>query len=1752
MKGVFTNIFLPFFLLISLYELFPQDRETELKWIEKSIEIPSKFLWYNPSLPILQIKTSLDAIYVLAGKDIIEIDNRFKGIQKKFLRLIHNGLEKPIFFTNDSPNLSENDTIFFIGSRPKGDTTWFDSFSKFESFYLLYDESTPSQRFAKNELIGQISSIQDFTDYYEHFEEHHKYSIGMPEFSSETVAGEGWVWELLQPNPSAITSKSLKLNFDFYPAISEDSIFFKIFAFSARYESNKTIHKLLVKINRDTAYINSFPPGQNIVFTFAYPTSKIFFGKNDIEIISLGLSVPDSLQPEDIIGLQYIEVGFRRYLIPENNLLKLGIKQNENKTFTAFGFHNPEIIAIDTINQQIFFGNGTPTTYFFTNVKPDTPSVITLINDSLIESNAKGLHIYIFEPINSTISYRFFSDNSTQILPYLNSLSPSVILFSVFNGSSLTQSVVNYFEERGSEKVKLTKDGYFWAFAQKVGNNEIFETTTPNNKLLKLKAAFQTQNSSIFNLNLAFPPGQDRFVFVSQRNTLINPVLNKVDTSNLFSTNNQADVIVIAPNAFSQTAIEYINYRKKSRPLLRFYYASTENIYKEFNFGKKSPHAIKRFLVWAYNKWQKPRPKFLVILGDANWDSRQVLQISLNNDFVPSYGWPATDYWYSLIDSVDYNADIAVGRIPIRSNEEGSYYLQKLSEYETAEESPWMKNFLFLSGGITEYERDYFFDLFKGYFVDYLLANSPICVNPITIRKSDPATVGESDASSIRKAINNGIQLMYFAGHGSALVFDTDGWNVQTLNNKGKYGFFASFSCNTATFAEPNITSRNEEYVTWPSKGFVGTLGSSGVSFRVNSLTLGHNFLSAISNPQYKTSNFVELLNIAKRQQSFGEYSDLLTIYHYNFLGDPLLEFRIPRKPDLYFLKQTIKITNENNSTNFQQTDSFFVISGTISNIGFSQFGKSYKLRLLHSFNSETNSTEVEIKDLCSQKDFMLKIPIKSRTGVHFFRLLINPDREIPEENFANNSYETNVEVFSNPIFVVEPQQFWNVFPAAPLFRFIDPNFSPDSFAYHFAIYYQPDTSSAIITESKLNELYISKVYIQWQPSIKLDSGTFWLYARRVNKITMAQTPPIWINFNTNSPSISSNVLLEVTLDGNLNIFNLQNTQLNPDSRIVQLKPDSINYKILSASSRRGKEIQINNRVYVSYSPETDLVGFYVIVLSHKNFEVTHNKYFDTWSPKDSLSPLLDSNSIKLYYFLKDSIPEGDYLFLLAYGSSFALPYYHSWLDPKSPGSMDSIRAILKEWGCNKCDSLGIDPQIWGSSYFLVARNINPKKIISEKLNLNGDTILSEGIIQQFPKSATISTDYFGPSTNWKNLKFALVSDSTIESNFKVIGRSRTSPSFDSTILETRNHNVDLSIVDPNLFSLLRFEIDISNPKEAEYFEFQGLSLEYQPPTEIAIEILQPSRSISLDRGDVIQITSKIYNLSSRSKAQQTRIFISSLSEKGINILDSIEYPEIKPNSIINFETNLITDYLDSRLKLELQTSSKTLEFYQFNNTDFFELNLFEDTIQPQIKLYADSYLINDGDFVFRQPKLLIEVYDNSRLPYDSNSTRLLINAKWIDLLNKAQFTSFGRNFPLKCSYLLESDSLEFGTNYFTIYTIDPAGNRDTFDVKVIVSKLAQITDDLVFPNPTQTSATFRFTYRSPVQNATAKIDIFDQIGNLIRTIYQELKLNENEIFWDGFDNNGNYIPQGIYYYRINVISEIYSEPKFGKVLKVQ
>ena len=105
-----------------------------------------------------------------------------------------------------------------------------------------------------------------------------------------------------------------------------------------------------------------------------------------------------------------------------------------------------------------------------------------------------------------------------------------------------------------------------------------------------------------------------------------------------------------------------------------------EDLYDEFNFGNKSPKAIKDFLTLAKGNWRKS-PRFVLLVGDASFDPRNYLGLG-DLDFVPTklidtaYMETASDDWF-----VDLNNDglpeMAIGRLPVQTVEEAaSWFLR--------------------------------------------------------------------------------------------------------------------------------------------------------------------------------------------------------------------------------------------------------------------------------------------------------------------------------------------------------------------------------------------------------------------------------------------------------------------------------------------------------------------------------------------------------------------------------------------------------------------------------------------------------------------------------------------------------------------------------------------------------------------------------------------------------------------------------------------------------------------------------------------------------------------------------------------------------------------------------------------------------------------------------------------------------------------------------------------------------------------
>ena len=169
---------------------------------------------------------------------------------------------------------------------------------------------------------------------------------------------------------------------------------------------------------------------------------------------------------------------------------------------------------------------------------------------------------------------------------------------------------------------------------------------------------------------------------------VLRPEVRKVRASGLKNTRNRADYLVIGPRAFLEVAQPLLELRQSQG--LEVKAVSIEDIYADFGFGETTPQAVKDFLSYAYHNWEKPSPRYVVLLGDATYDFKDYLRTGVSNQVPPlmvktSYLWTTSDPSYASVNGEDLLPDLAIGRLPAATVDEARTMVEKIVAYETGD-----------------------------------------------------------------------------------------------------------------------------------------------------------------------------------------------------------------------------------------------------------------------------------------------------------------------------------------------------------------------------------------------------------------------------------------------------------------------------------------------------------------------------------------------------------------------------------------------------------------------------------------------------------------------------------------------------------------------------------------------------------------------------------------------------------------------------------------------------------------------------------------------------------------------------------------------------------------------------------------------------------------------------------------------------------------------------------------------------------
>lgn len=422
-----------------------------------------------------------------------------------------------------------------------------------------------------------------------------------------------------------------------------------------------------------------------------------------------------------------------------------------------------------------------------------------------------------------------------------------------------------------------------------------------------------SHTGSIFIFQKEIKSSELNRIFVSSN--LRTPTLEKISLANLRSTANDADLIVITHRDLAESAQKYVDY-KNSKSGFKARLVFVDDIFNEFACGIADPSAIRNFIQYLYFN-NEHKPGYVLLWGDGHYDYKNISSNTKNyvipwetpdeTDSFSGHTSITTDDFYSYISGDDSVCDIAIGRLPISTDNAGITFLNKVKEYEdNSSKDSWRTNLVLLSDDSPAADKDtngsthtlaneelgnnYIpidMNLKKMYMVNY-----PVEYQGAGRRKPK---VTEDLVSTANVA---GTNLISYFGHGNPRVlaheevFDRDK-TIQLFTNFDKLFFFTGATCDFARFDHPDVQSGSEELVKYPLGGAIGTFAAT------RSIGIGSS--DALVYSFYK--NLFVINKNTKKLNTVGDAIIAAKCYNissddrsFNLFGDPSMRLAIPEK----------------------------------------------------------------------------------------------------------------------------------------------------------------------------------------------------------------------------------------------------------------------------------------------------------------------------------------------------------------------------------------------------------------------------------------------------------------------------------------------------------------------------------------------------------------------------------------------------------------------------------------------------------------------------------------------------------------------------------------------------------------------------------------------------------------------------------------------------------------------------------------
>jgi hypothetical protein len=425
-----------------------------------------------------------------------------------------------------------------------------------------------------------------------------------------------------------------------------------------------------------------------------------------------------------------------------------------------------------------------------------------------------------------------------------------------------------------------------------------------------------------------------------------------------------------------------------------------------------------------------------------------------------------------------------------------------------------------------------------------------------------------------------------------------------------------------------------------------------------------------------------------------------------------------------------------------------------------------------------------------------------------------------------------------------------------------------------------------------------------------------------------------------------------------------------------------------------------------------------------------------------------------------------------------------------------------------------------------------------------------------------ITSPVFGPAKGWKQLHWRGKSIDTASGDRALVSVYGINNAGTETLLipnlDTGQQDYDISSINATQYPYLKLKMKNQDSVYLTPYQLRYWRLTYIPVPEGAI-----APNIYFTTKDVVEVGEPVtfgVGFKNISNVDFDSVKVKFTITDKNNIVNVVPIPRQKklttvaPNDTIRLNVPIDTRSLsgNNTIFINFNPDNDQPEQYLFNNFAFRNLYVKPDSLHPLLDVTFDNVHILNRDIVSSKPDIVVKLKDEAKWLVLDDTSLLTLQVQYPDgSLHRYPFNSDTLQFipagqapnPDNTATLNFKPYFAKDGDYQLIVTgkdrSDNSAGTIEYRVGFQVINKPMISNMLNYPNPFTSSTAFVFTITGSEVPQNIRIQILTITGKIVRDITKtelgplHIGRNITEFKWDGTDQFGQKLANGIYLYRV-------------------